>query len=107
MKFPSDLNYSEIRQLRKSEIWRIVEAEEVALEELEVFINTTWANAQKERTSVNRDWENAKAEIQWSRKAYKAEIEAVDMMRIDAKERRDQIRMLKNDIYTNNIGDMK
>merc|ERR1712061_297635 len=46
------------------------------------------------------------AEIQSSRKAYKAEIETVNMMRIDAKEQRDEIRSLKNDIYTNNIGDM-
>merc|ERR1712187_766889 len=50
---------------------------------------------------------NAEAAIQSSRKAYKAGIETVNMMRLDAKEQRDEIRKLKNDIYANNIGDMK
>jgi len=96
---PPPINFDEVRGMKKSAIWALVEERDDLLKEFSSMIKGRWKVHNKKERSIRRDWGAVKSKFDGLRAASKADQAEIDAMAGRVKAQKNEIRRLKSIVY--------
>merc|ERR1719343_150057 len=94
-----EVNYDDIRAMKKSAVWAIVEDKGDELKQFEAYIKSRWADYTKEGETIKSDWAAVKAKFDGLRSASYADKKEVDAIASRIAAQKKEIKALKAAVY--------
>merc|ERR1719293_162683 len=94
-----EVNYDEIRGMKKSAVWAIVEEKGDELKEFEAYIKTRWADYNKEGATIKSDWAAVASKFDGLKAASRADKKEVDAIAARIAAQKKEIKKLKDTVY--------
>merc|ERR1719222_428038 len=94
-----EVNYDDIRAMKKSAVWAIVEDKGEELKAFQEYIKSRWAEYNKEGETIKSDWAAVKAKFDGLRSASYADKKEVDGIASRIAAQKKEIKKLKDTVY--------